>query len=514
TTTTTATSTATIPMPGQYQQPPKPLQQPTIPAHHHQQQQQQQQLPPSLPQQQQPMQSPNFYLQQQQQQQQPPPPPQSQGITATRPTGATMPQGPTDAAAQPRLMPHPISSYSSMKQGAPGSSGPPLTMASAGYSNGMPSAPPRQQPQFAPQGGYAAPQQNYVDPSRPLPPPPLPSGSRGPSMPGGQALVRPPQLAGIQQMQQPMSSQGTGVAPPPPPPPHPGAPGVPPQQAGGFVGSSQPLPRVSANASTYSSGMNDDTPVGNINSQGAISSLYGNPSASTVPLAPSTNAAASVTAPPPVKPMMPVPGNPPFGVTTREDSMGGSLTNSYGIGNANYQASLTPLENKVLPQNNMPRPPTAAVAPSTYGLQPNANKSFMPSPYGSSVVPSAMASRVPGGMPFTAPSTVDDADLSHFDITSLNPSYHAIAQKLCADVQQVSNVQRRLVISKAALELFKLLQRGALSPDVVFLVSNYVNSMGTPLAKNAWRQLSDAHFDVVQPFLNLKFLSNNDGAPN
>ncbi|EKF27132.1 protein transport protein Sec31, putative, partial [Trypanosoma cruzi marinkellei] len=150
-----------FPMPGQYQQPPKPLQQPTIPAHHHQQQQQQQQLPPSLPQQQQPMQSPNFYLQQQQQQQQPPPPPQSQGITATRPTGATMPQGPTDAAAQPRLMPHPISSYSSMKQGAPGSSGPPLTMASAGYSNGMPSAPPRQQPQFAPQGGYAAPQQNY-----------------------------------------------------------------------------------------------------------------------------------------------------------------------------------------------------------------------------------------------------------------------------------------------------------------------------------------------------------------
>ncbi|KAF5224064.1 hypothetical protein ECC02_002959 [Trypanosoma cruzi] len=496
-----------FPMPGQYQQPPKPLQQPPMPGHHYQQQQQQQQLPPSLPQQQQqPMQSPNFYLQQQQ--------PQSQGITATRSVGATMPQGPTDAAPQPRLMPHPISSYSSMKQGAPVSSGSPLAMASAGYSNGMPSAPPRQQPQFAPQGGYAAPQQNYVDPSRPLPPPPLPSGLRGASVPGGQALARPPQLAGIQQMQQPMSSQGTGVAPPPPPPSHPGAPVVPPQQAGGFVGSSHPLPRVSANASTYSSGVNDDTSVGNINSQGAISSLYGNPSASTVPLAPSTNAAASVTAPPPIRPMMPVPGNPPFGVTTREDSMGGSLTNSYGIGNATYQASLTPLENKVLHQNNMSRPPTAAVTPSTYGLQPNANKSSMPSPYGSSAIPSAMASRVPGSVPFTASSTVDDADLSHFDITSLNPSYHALAQKLCADVQQVSNAQRRLVISKAALELFKLLQRGALSPDVVFLVSNYVNLMGTPLAKNAWRQLSDAHFDVVQPFLNLKFLSSNDGAPN
>ncbi|RNC30062.1 protein transport protein sec31, partial [Trypanosoma cruzi] len=85
-------------------------------------------------------------------------------------------------------------------------------------------------PQFAPQGGYAAPQQNYVDPSRPLPPPPLPSGLRGASVPGGQALARPTQLAGIQQMQQPMSSQGTGVAPPPPPPPHPGAPVVPPNK--------------------------------------------------------------------------------------------------------------------------------------------------------------------------------------------------------------------------------------------------------------------------------------------
>lgn len=109
-------------------------------------------------------------------------------------------------------------------------------------------------------------------------------------------------------------------------------------------------------------------------------------------------------------------------------------------------------------------------------------------------------------MSFPVPGAVDDGGLSLFDIASLSPEHQGLAQKLCASIQQVSSVQRRSAVSKAAVELFKMLQRGSLSAEVIALISNYVNAAGTPAAKNEWRRLSNVHFDTIQPFLNLKFL--------
>lgn len=203
---------------------------------------------------------------------------------------------------------------------------------------------------------------------------------------------------------------------------------------------------------------------------------------------------------------MPGANNPPLAHVSKEGSPHQARVNAGAVGTLPEQAPVMPSSN-VLPSQNATSQPVVATPTSAYGASLRAqNTNPSASPYGGSVISSALSSRGSLGMTVPSSGVNDDGGLSIFDISSLRPEHQGIAQKLRVSVQQVSNLQRRSAVSKAAVELLKMLQRGSLSQDVVQLISNYVNASGTPAAKNEWRQLSNAHFDTIQPFLNLKFL--------
>ncbi|KAG8347189.1 hypothetical protein TRVL_01969 [Trypanosoma vivax] len=153
---------------------------------------------------------------------------------------------------------------------------------------------------------------------------------------------------------------------------------------------------------------------------------------------------------------------------------------------------------------SMPAPNTfarrgTAVPSSVSGMYPTAQ-------YGSGGYNATMPTFSPTGIPSAAGDAHNDGDLSCFDISKLSSRYHELAQKLITLSRNMDNTPRRLSVSKAIMELFKMLQMGSLSPEAITLVTNYVNAVGTSEAKNAWRQLSERCFQDIQPFVNLKFL--------
>ncbi|KAH9599764.1 WD40 repeat [Trypanosoma melophagium] len=520
----------------QYQQLPQAsmgMQQPQLQPMPLQQQQQ-----PQQQQQQQPIPHQNMYTQQQQA----PPMMQTGGPVPSAPTMPTNTNAATTTtvAPPPRLMPHPISSYSSMRQGAPVSSVPPPPPATGNYNNGLQSVPSHKSPQMAAPGVYSAPQQSYVDPSKQ--PPPLPGASRSSSMQSTPA--QPPGPPQPPRMQQTGVHPGnSGVSMPPPPPS--GTSVALPQQAGGFNATPQLPSRgpsmLGVNSTPYENSAafpNMQTPVG-------TSSLYNNPSSrkgsvgatGSHPPPPQTVQGGVPPPPPPVSagtacpsvlpavgaavgatPGAPTGGPPratmpaynnPSGISTPKDGLPGDSVSSYrGMGNATLQAqSLSSSQNRFSHQNVMPQPAGPTPSLPVYRAPSNEQRPGPPSTaYGGGTFPSSMPLHPSSAAPPPPTGGVDDGGLSLFDINSLNPAYQALARKLCADIQKISNAQRRSAVSKAALELFKLLQQGALSSEVVGLLTNYVNTTGTPAGKSAWRQLSDMHFDAIQPILNLKFL--------
>ena len=87
-----------------------------------------------------------------------------------------------------------------------------------------------------------------------------------------------------------------------------------------------------------------------------------------------------------------------------------------------------------------------------------------------------------------------------------DPTQQQIAELVVASAAKIADKRRREAVEKSALELLDRMQRGAVSEPVVALLHTFALSLGTPAAKDNWRKLSDAHFDAIQPFLNLKFL--------
>lgn len=87
-----------------------------------------------------------------------------------------------------------------------------------------------------------------------------------------------------------------------------------------------------------------------------------------------------------------------------------------------------------------------------------------------------------------------------------NPIEQQIAELVTASAAQIPDKRRREAVEKSAVELLDRMQHGKVSEPVVALLHNFALSLGTPAAKENWRKLSDAHYDAIQPFLNLKFL--------
>lgn len=206
------------------------------------------------------------------------------------------------------------------------------------------------------------------------------------------------------------------------------------------------------------------------------------------------------------RPFMPGASNSSMAHISKESSLSNTRSNVAAVGTIQQQTSLMPSNDALQPQNTTSQH-VAATQPSAYSATFKAQNTHLSvTPYGGSGISSAISSRGSPSIKYSGSNANDDWGLSSFDITSLSSEHQVIAQKLCASVQQVSNLQRRSVVSKAAVKLLEMLQQRSLSESVVQLISNYVNAAGTPAAKNEWRQLSDMHFDTIQPFFNLKFL--------
>ncbi|EAN79579.1 protein transport protein Sec31, putative [Trypanosoma brucei brucei TREU927] len=467
---------------GQQQQPPSVVQ----PQYQQQRmgatmppptQQQQQQQPPSAVQ-------PNMYGGQQQQppsavqpnmyggqQQQAPAP----GIIAQQPGPAVTANS---AAPVPRLMPHPISSWSSLGSVGGGvvTNHPPATATMSGYCGAPPQNLPSQELQ-GPVPTSAPPRPpNHMDPQRSMPMIPPPScGSSVTSVQGLHAPAQPTVVPSLPSQQ----VIGTPLAPPQQFP----TPAQPPSGPRGM-----PLPpRAPSGLDTNPTSTFGAPPTGSLHRTGK-SSPSPEPSAPRVGnmmVAPPGSAPPSMTSGGLPPPRMPSDGS-----------------------NANWNMN---------PQSVTNQPPQAAsmTAPSSVAPPPPG----IPSTAVGTAPPVVTAPRVggvayapvanPGAPPRFAAAggrPADDFGLSSFEISSLNPEHRDLAQKLRTTIQQVANAQRRSAIAKAAMELFQALQTGSLPPDVVGLLSEYINCLGSQRSREMWKELATKHFSAIQHINNLKFL--------
>ncbi|CUE94406.1 protein transport protein SEC31, putative [Bodo saltans] len=97
--------------------------------------------------------------------------------------------------------------------------------------------------------------------------------------------------------------------------------------------------------------------------------------------------------------------------------------------------------------------------------------------------------------------------LSSFNLSSLsNPVHQDIAQSIIDATNKVTDKRKRDAIEKSSNELFDRLGKGLITDDVALMLLAYAKSAGTAAGKENWRKLSDAHYNVVQHFLNIKFL--------
>lgn len=156
------------------------------------------------------------------------------------------------------------------------------------------------------------------------------------------------------------------------------------------------------------------------------------------------------------------------------------------------QPNFAPSGQSVLTPATAP-PPVHSAPPTQHTAQPTAATPFAPT----------VAAR-----PATAtPAALPPAALTAFDINALaNPAHQAIARGIIDATSKVTDKRKRDAIEKSATDLFDRLAKNLLEDAVVEQLGAFVQSLGTAAAKENWRRLSDAHFDKVQPFLNIKFL--------
>nr|CCC95244.1 unnamed protein product [Trypanosoma congolense IL3000] len=386
----------------------------------------------------------------------------------------------TAAAPGARLVPNQISSWSSMNQvGQPAMSGPPApAIPMGGYNSGPTQFPHAQQVQNSIPAARAPSTQNHVDPQQSMQTVPPPS--RGSSMPSTQSPFGPP----------PGHTAQSALPPPP------GTLTGPPQPIRGSATQPPPVPpgklmHPKGYPNTFD---NNYTP-------------YGAPQVRNTP--PPTKSV------PPIPPQEPMasPSTNMMGTPCRP--MGGAAGTLSGIaptGAPGWGASpqCTQAPGPQATPGSLAPPPPAPSATSAFSAPPStavqAARPHLPVQGAGVGYPPVMGSRGAPRNLAAAGAVGDDFGLAQFDILSLNPAHHAVAQTLRSAVQQMNNAQRRSAVAKAAVELFKMLQMGSLPQEVIDILSEYVKTLGTPASKSWWRQLSDKHFDVIQPIINLKFL--------
>jgi hypothetical protein len=97
--------------------------------------------------------------------------------------------------------------------------------------------------------------------------------------------------------------------------------------------------------------------------------------------------------------------------------------------------------------------------------------------------------------------------LASFDVASLaNPVHQQIARGIIDATAKVTDKRKRDAIEKSSNELFDRLGKGVIPDGVADMLVAYAATAGTPGGKENWRKLSDAHYNTVQHFLNIKFL--------
>lgn len=108
----------------------------------------------------------------------------------------------------------------------------------------------------------------------------------------------------------------------------------------------------------------------------------------------------------------------------------------------------------------------------------------------------------------SASSTVQ---LSTFNIQSIpNAARRPIAEEILKAIPKVTDKRKREAIEKSAAELLDRLVKNSLDdvPAAVLLEFAIAIASGqSAAAKEQWRKFADAHFDIAQSIINLKFLA-------
>lgn len=81
-----------------------------------------------------------------------------------------------------------------------------------------------------------------------------------------------------------------------------------------------------------------------------------------------------------------------------------------------------------------------------------------------------------------------------------------LVQRLQQLVSSLADQRRKEAVEPAAVELIRLMQRGALPEDLLQLLLHFVQAAGTPNSPALWTQVSERYPNVVSSFINLRFL--------
>jgi protein transport protein SEC31 len=214
----------------------------------------------------------------------------------------------------------------------------------------------------------------------------------------------------------------------------------------------------------------------------------------------------------------------------------------HGYGQPAHGHSLPPAH-QVAPQPTQQLPPPQPAPPQQQFAQPSPSPLSAPPAFGqpprvSSPAPAGGAPSVPAPMPASSISTQASPVTRHedpvrtvvsatvqppaaarpvsappgglllesVDVSSLPADQQELTSRIAAATAAVSDKRKREAIDKAAVELFKRLVSGSVSPPLVELLKEYAARFGTAESKATWKAINDGHFEAVKPFLNIKFL--------